>query len=85
MFSGYNHNPDHLIRDLHAIQIKSKHLMAPKDATEKYINKGKSKLGEALNNYNTLRDAIDNDIEYSLSSVSNLGKKKETKKKFKIT
>ena len=83
MFSSYNHNPNHMIRDLHEIKIKGKHLMAPKDATEKFVNKGKSKLGEALNNYNILREAIDRDIEYSVST--NSSKPKTAKKKFKIT
>jgi hypothetical protein len=72
-----------MIRDLHEIKVKGKHLMAPKDATEKFVNKGKSKMGEALNNYNVLRDAIDRDIEYSVSI--NSSKPKATKKKFKIT
>jgi hypothetical protein len=82
MFSNNNNN-NHLIRDLHEVKVKRLHLMAPKDTTEKFVNKGKSKIGEALNNYNALREAIDNDIEYSVN-IKNT-KKKAAKTKFKIT
>lgn len=85
MFSSYMNNKEHLIRDLHQPKIKKLHTIGPKDATEKLANKGKTKMGEALHNYNLLRDAIDKDIEYSLSHGSYKGKTKEPRKKFRIT
>ena len=47
----------------------------------KPANQGKSKIGEPLNNYNSFREAIDNEMQYKT-------KVEETKniiKKFKIT
>ena len=31
---------------------------------KKLSNKGKSKIGESLNNYNSLREAVDNEMRY---------------------
>ena len=33
------------------------------------INKGKSKFSESLNNYNTLRDAIDNQMRQRINTT----------------
>ena len=30
----------------------------------KLANKGKSEIGESLNNYNSLREAVDNEMQY---------------------
>ena len=35
----------------------------PVDMKNKLTNKGKSKIGESLNNYNALREAIDNEMQ----------------------
>ena len=85
MFSSYMNNKQHLIRDLHQPKIKKLHMMAPNDGTEKLANKGKTKLEEAMHNYNLLREAIDKDIEYSISHGAFKGKTKEPRKRFKIT
>ena len=45
------------------------------------MNKGKSKVGESLNNYNSLREAIDNEMQYKTI----VEEKKNIIKKFKIT
>jgi len=34
------------------------------DIKKKLANKGKSKVGESLNNYNSLREAVDNEMQY---------------------
>jgi len=34
------------------------------DFKKKLANKGKSKVGESLNNYNSLREAVDNEMQY---------------------
>jgi hypothetical protein len=47
----------------------------------KLTNKGKSKIGESLNNYNALREAIDNEMQYKVK----VDEKKKTLSKFKIT
>ena len=47
----------------------------------KLANKGKSKIGESLNNYNSLREAIDNEMLYKMKVED----KKNVIKKFKIT
>ena len=47
----------------------------------KLANKGKSKIGESLNNYNSLREAIDNEMQFK----TKVEEKKNIIKKFKIT
>jgi len=34
------------------------------DIKKKLANKGKSKVGESLNNYNSLREAVDNEMQF---------------------
>ena len=53
----------------------------PVDMKNKLTNKGKSKIGESLNNYNALREAIDNEMQYKVK----VDEKKKTLSKFKIT
>ena len=47
----------------------------------KLANKGKSKLGESLNNYNSLREAVDNEMLYK----TKVEDKNHVIRKFKIT
>ena len=47
----------------------------------KLANKGKSKIGESLNNYNSLREAIDNEMQYK----TKVEEKKHIIKQFDIT
>ena len=48
---------------------------------KKLANKGKSKIGESLNNYNSLREAVDNEMQYK----TKVEEKKNIIRKFKIT
>ena len=50
------------------------------DIKTKLANKGKSKIGESLNNYNSLREAVDNEMQYK----TKVEEKKNIIRKFKI-
>jgi len=50
------------------------------DIKKKLANKGKSKVGESLNNYNSLREAVDNEMQYK----TKVEEKKNIIRKFKI-
>ena len=48
---------------------------------KKLANKGKTKVGESLNNYNSLREAVDKEMQYK----TKVGEKKNIIKQIKIT
>ena len=50
-----------------------------KDIKKKLANKGKCKVGESLNNYNSLREAVDNEMQYK----TKVEEKKNIIRKFK--